>query len=75
MAKSRKNVSLAQLERFEQIADDIKKVFAFNKHEGTWSWADKDEVVDPELHHGPFPTRFDALVDAVEPYIDGESEG
>lgn len=60
------------VERMELIAQDTKKVFSYARHSGTWSWANKDEADDLESWHDGFGTRYDALVDAVEPYMEDE---
>jgi len=65
-------LSYEMLERLEQIAADTKKHFAYNKHTGMWSWVDRDERNNLEAYQDGFPTRFDALLDAVAPYIEDE---
>ena len=55
----------AKLERYMQIADDIKKAFAYSKDQDQWYWHDRDE---PEALHGPFSTFWACLCDVVEPY-------
>ena len=64
------NKALAEIERYEQIAEDIKKVICFNKHAGQWYWHDKNDNV---LHEG-FATRYEALLDVVEPYVGEDSD-
>jgi hypothetical protein len=68
------NIKSAVLERAEQVAADIKKVFMFDKHAGTWAWSDRDEESNAAAHHTGFATRYAALMDAVGPYIE-EGEG
>ena len=70
-----KTVSCALLERMEQIAVDIKKVFSYSKTSGKWAWVDRDEAdnPNPEAYHGDFDTRLEALKDAVDPYLHPES--
>lgn len=53
------------LERKMRIAKDTKKAFALDKVTGDWRWHDRDAVEDLS---GLFPTFFEALCDAVEPY-------
>jgi hypothetical protein len=66
-----KTVSCDLLERMEQIAVDVKKVFVYVKGVGTWAWVDRDEIDEPEAYHGSFDTRLEALKDAVDPYLPG----
>ena len=54
------------LERYMQIAQDIKKKFVYSKSEGFWYWYDRG--TGTELSE-PFMSFFDALSDAVEPYV------
>lgn len=61
------------IERAEQIAEDVKKTFIYVKSTGTWAWVDNDEIEIPESYHCGFKTRLDALMDAVEPYLDGDN--
>lgn len=61
---------LAAVERFEQIACDTKKAFFYSKDTGKWAWCDRDAVLELELVYR-FGTRFEALLDAVEPYVMG----
>lgn len=61
-----KEISMARLERLEKIAKDTKKEFHYNIHTGEWAWSNRDEK---DWLSG-FPTRFDALVDSVFPYLD-----
>ena len=63
-------IELAKLERLFQVFDDVKKGIAYNKHEGTWSWFDRDEQDNGSAYHGGFPTALDAMLDAVEPYME-----
>ena len=63
-------ISLADLERYEQVLSDIKKVILFNKHIQKWFWVDKDCVNNLQEYHGPHETRLDALLDATEPYFE-----
>lgn len=53
----------------EQIATDTKKEFAYDKSTGLWAWFDKDESDRVDVWHGGHKTRFDALTEAVEPYL------
>jgi len=68
----RDSISAADLDRWEVIAHDTKKAFDYNKHTGEWHWRDRDVLVGD--HHGPFPTRLEALLDAIEPYTMGDEE-
>jgi len=63
-------ISCEQIERMMQIAQDIKKRFAYDKSSGLWFWCDRDEENDPMAE--PFSTFLDALKDAVEPYLHPE---
>ena len=65
-----KSIVPACLERMEQIAADTKKAFAYDKHNGKWSWFDRDEADNLAAHHTGFATRLSALTDAIEPYLD-----
>lgn len=58
-----------ELERMFQIFEDTKKVLHYNKHQGTWAWADRGEVAI----YGEHPTALAALKDAIAPYLE-ESE-
>ena len=60
------------LERYEQIAADIKKEFLHDKHTGHWSWCDRGDGGVPRATG--FPTRLAALLDAIEPYLDSDEE-
>lgn len=59
------------LERYMQIAQDIKKEFVYHKTSGEWYWYDRGSEDD---QYGPFLTFWDALLDVVEPYVGPESE-
>jgi len=63
------------LERQMQVAEDIKKAFAYDKSTGKWFWCDRDETNNLDAHHGPFDSFLDALEDAVAPYNVDEDEG
>ena len=56
-----------RLERYQQIAKDTKKEFHYSKDQGVWFWTDRGEALptDPQ----PCPQFWDALCDAVEPYV------
>jgi hypothetical protein len=60
-----------RLERMMQIAKDIRKEFHYSKCEGSWQWCDRGEDVATS-GVGPFSNYFEALQDAVTPYLDGE---
>jgi len=64
-------VDLRALERWMEIAQDIKKEFSYSKCESKWYWHDRGEE---ENLHGPHPTFFQCLHDAVEPYIEEDEE-
>lgn len=53
-------------DELEKIAKDVHKSFSYDKSTGLWSWYDRDE---PETLYGGFDTRYEALFDAVEPYL------
>ena len=59
-----------ELERYERIAQDTKKEFSYDKHAGTWYWHDRDAGGVPEATG--FPTRMEALIDAIGPYLEDE---
>lgn len=63
----------AMLEQMELIAVDTRKQFYYDKASGLWSWYNRDENT-PDGYHNGFATRFKALMDAVEPYMDGGSD-
>ena len=66
-----------ELEQYMQISQDIKKEFYYSKCEGCWYWRDRGDEEYSELQaenskghiSPPFTTFFDALSDAVEPYL------
>lgn len=60
------------IENLELIANDTRKEFIYLKHEGKWYWQDRGSVEDTN-RHGPYDTRYLALADAVEPYLEGET--
>lgn len=62
-----KTYYLGNLERFMQIAKDIRKEFHFVKATGRWVWTDRDERPEPDSRS--FDSFWKALCDAVEPYI------
>jgi hypothetical protein len=64
-------ISEATIEEMEQIACDTRKEFRYYKETGKWTWHNRGEESD---WAGPFPTRLDALMDAVEPYLEGEAQ-
>lgn len=57
-----------RLERYMQVAQDTKKEFVYSKSEGYWYWHDRG--TETELSE-PFTTYWNALCDAVSPYIFG----
>jgi hypothetical protein len=58
-----------ELERMEQIAHDTKKQFSYHKETGKWTWNNRgEEIIFATAEQ--FPTRLDALRDAVQPYIE-----
>ena len=59
-----------QLERYMQIAQDTKKSFSYDKSDGTWAWYDRDEEDNIDAYHVGFSTFWEALLDAIEPYIE-----
>jgi hypothetical protein len=66
--------TVAYLERLMQIADDIRKKFLYEKGSGKWYYCDRNESEKLEDCYGPFNTFWDALNDAVEPYIGEDSD-
>lgn len=62
-------IKKADLEYALRVFFDTKKVLAYNKHEDpSWSWKDRDG----ECFDGYFPTALDAILDAVDPYLNHE---
>jgi hypothetical protein len=59
-------IAQEKLERVFQIFYDIKKTLSYDKHTGQWSWFDRDEPAYPQ---GYFSTAYEAMLDAVEPYL------
>jgi hypothetical protein len=64
-----KAINAKKQDRMEQIACDTRKAFYYDKSAGTWSWFDKSESNNMDAWHNGFESRFDALWDAVEPYM------
>ena len=64
-------INAKKMEQLEQIAFDIKKEFDYDKGTGKWAWYDRGERC---VLHGGFDTRFDALWDAVEPYLVSDAD-
>jgi hypothetical protein len=63
------------LERYMQIAKDIKKEFVYTKSAGKWYWYDRgDEPLTQEDIGQTFPTFWECLCDAIAPYIEEEEE-
>ena len=67
-------IDTAQVERYMQIVQDLKKELHYFKSSGEWSWVDRGET-DPVNMVGPFKTWLDAVYDIVEPYVAPESQG
>jgi hypothetical protein len=67
-------VSLDRLEYVGRVCEDVRKEFAYDKSAGTWSWFDRDEAENVAAWHTGFETRWDAMLDAAEPYLDEEGE-
>ena len=59
-----------QLERYERIAADTKKECHYNKHTGYWFWCHRGDGMIPEATG--FTSRLEALLDAIEPYLNPE---
>ena len=68
------HISQDEIEQYMRISQDIKKEFYYSKCEGTWHWYDRGNEEYEEQQSPPFKTFFDALSDAVEPYIGNESQ-
>ena len=66
---------LGAVDRAIEIADDVKKDFAYDKSTGKWAWYDRDEADNPVAFHGQFDSFCDALFDAVEPYLEPDEDG
>lgn len=58
-----------QLERIFNVFYDIRKILSYNKSTGQWAWVDRDEQDNLEAYHNGFKTAFEAMQDAVEPYL------
>lgn len=61
-------MTLQEIETMELCLADLKHVVCYTKGVG-WYWADCDEG------HGPFKTRLEAVLDAVEPYMYIDDDG
>lgn len=59
-----------KLERYMRIAKDTKKEFSYSKAEGTWAWYDRAEAHNLHNWHTGYPSFWECLVDAVEPYME-----
>lgn len=59
------------LEAYMAIAHDLKKCFTYDKYMGEWGWHDWDD--EGNVHSG-FPEFWDALCDAVDPYLSNEGQ-
>ena len=64
-------INLARLEAWMLIAHDVRLEFSHNKNSGEWSWYDRGYE---EILYGPHPTFYDALHEAIEPYIKEDEE-
>jgi hypothetical protein len=64
-----KQIYTQQLEDYESIFVDIKKEMHYSKCQGKWHYSDRGED-HMENWSGPFDSRLDALLDAVEPYLE-----
>lgn len=62
---------MSNLESYMRIAQDTKKEFVYSKCEGYWYWHSRGS--DTELSE-PFEKFYDALSDAVEPYLGDDDE-
>ncbi len=58
------------LERWMQIAQDVKKEFSYDKYYGSWYWHDRGD----ETLYGPQDTFLDALEDAIHPYLEDDGD-
>jgi|TARA_R110002167_G_scaffold45083_1_gene135519 hypothetical protein len=59
-------VPILMLELYERIAVDTKKQFHYDKHTNLWAWTAKGFY--PTGDDFEFESRYDALVNSVEPY-------
>ena len=62
------------LDRRMQIAQDIRKEFLYDKATSDWYWHDRGDNASLEAIGNPHKTFWDALYDAVEPYLE-KSDG
>lgn len=67
-------ILLTELDRFERIAVDTHKRFSYHRHTGEWSWFDADDADEMKNWHTGFETRYEALRDAIEPYLADEDD-
>jgi len=64
-----RSISISRLDDLTRMLADQKKVIAYDKSAGTWSWVDKDCVDNTPDYHVGFATWLDAVVDTLNPYI------
>ena len=57
------------LERWMKIAQDTKKEFVHSKSEGVWYWYNRGDNYYTDRSE-PFSTYFEALSDAINPYLE-----
>ena len=62
------------LERYMEIAWDIRKAISYNRGTGQWTWHDRNEEALFDNEERLFKTFWEALYDAVEPYLYPEDE-
>jgi hypothetical protein len=65
-------ITAEQIEAWELIAQDTKKEFLYFKETGKWAWCNRGE--EESDYYDDFPTRLDALFDAVEPYTEEQQQ-
>jgi hypothetical protein len=62
-------IGLSRLDYLTRMLSDTKKVISYDKGYGKWNWVDpycRDSQAD---YHCGFTTWLDAVVDAMEPYL------
>lgn len=67
-------ISAERLEYVSRICEDARKEFAYDKHTGSWAWFDRDEAENVSAWHTGFETRWAAMLEAADPYIEDEEE-
>ena len=64
------SISIGRLDYLTRMLADLKKTITYDKGSGLWSWVDRDCVENLADYHCGFGTWLDAVVDALEPYLE-----